>query len=263
MAAFRHSFAMVNLLDADSYFQGSNRPDDDVSTDDDMPALVAPPAAAAPAAVKANATAKANVAQPAVTKSHQFNATANAAQPAVAVPATSPSPPAVPAAGAGRLAGVKVALGRMAASPFKFVKNPCTPPVTTYGMEAVSLDLPGGVLLAVADNRACARAKCKATSVVPRRPPLTVEQRRECDNLRSKAYQSTRKATNDTGLAAFAGMRAKNEYLKSLGYGFTSAVRGPGQPNAKAANVKAKHRATQKAKLKAAGESNHGRVACT
>jgi hypothetical protein len=83
--------------------------------------------------------------------------------------------------------------------------------------------------------------------MVPPWPPLTAEQRRECYNLRSKVYQSTRKATNDTGVAAFAAMRAKNAYLKSMGCGFTCAVRGPVQPKAKAASMTASHTAKRKA----------------
>jgi hypothetical protein len=92
-------------------------------------------------------------------------------------------------------------------------------------------------MLEVADDRARARAKGRAASAVPPRPPLTAEQRRECENLRSKAYHATRNATKDAGLAAIAGMRAKEEYIKSLGYGFTGAVRGPRQPKVKAASV--------------------------
>ena len=59
------------------------------------------------------------------------------------------------------------------------------------------------------------------------RPPLTPEQRKMCENLRSKAYHTTRKATNDTALAAVAGMKAKEEYPKTLGYEFKGTVRGP------------------------------------
>jgi hypothetical protein len=114
--------------------------------------------------------------------------------------------------------------------------------VAADGREDVPQDLPrGGPLLEVPDDRARARAKGKAAAAKqPPRPPLTAEQRRECENLRSKAYHATRKATNDLGLSGIAGMRAKEQYLNSRGYGeFKCLVRGPNKPQAKAASMAA------------------------
>ena len=87
-------------------------------------------------------------------------------------------------------------------------------------------------MLEVADDRARARAAGKAKEVagVPKaqeRPPLTPEQRKECENVRSKAYHATRKATGDKSLAAIAGMRAKEAYLEGLGYPYKGIPRRP------------------------------------
>ena len=82
----------------------------------------------------------------------------------------------------------------------------------------------------MADDGASTRAAAKAKAVrKAKRLPLTPEQRKECKSLRSKAYHAERKATKDTTLAARAGMKAKEEYLKTLGHEFKGTLRGPRQ----------------------------------
>ena len=154
-----------------------------------------------------------------------------------AVPAAVPALKAAAAkAAAPKAAAPKARPGRVAAATA--VKTPGAPPAAQEGLgrEPVPLELArGGPALEVADDRARAQAVAKAKAVPQApHPALTPEQRKACENLRSKAYHTARKSTGDLALAALAGMKAKEDYLKSLGYEFKGTVRGPRRHVAKA-----------------------------